>query len=285
MRRFYAIIDLALYGNFWIAACALAMIFQTQLLLNGKFRFTPVAGFVFFGTLSLYGVHRIVGLKKVRGFQEKGRFAVVARFKSHILVYSALSALAAAWYAFHVPPEVWHWLLLPAILGAGYVLPVFKGKRLRDFSYIKIFLVAVSWTLFTVAGPAAELKLSLNGVAWIMCLERMAFIFALALSFDLRDLEIDRINGVKTLPGIWGIKRTQWIAAFCLGLVLLFAGLNNKIEAYTDPVWFAIAITSILTLFLIQHSAAEKHDYFYSGLVDGMMILQFLSVWATTLFL
>lgn len=279
MRRVYAILDLIIYGNFWIAACALALTFQTQLLLNGKFQLTPVAAFIFFGTLALYGIHRIVGLKKVSAFQDKGRFAVVGRFKSHILFYSILSGAAAAWYGFQIPWRVLPWIVLPAFLGAGYVLPVFKGKRLRDFNYIKIFLVAASWSLLTVLGPAAELKLNLNAVSWVMCLERMAFIFAIGLAFDLRDLEIDRLNGVKTLPAIWGAKRTQWVAAGCLGLVLLLAGLNNKIEAYSDPVWLGIATTAALTLFLVQASTPEKHDYFYSGLVDGVMILQFLAVW------
>jgi len=59
-------IDLLLFGNFWIALCAVAMTWQTELLLFGAIEWTYLTSFVFFSTLFLYAIHRIVGLVKVK---------------------------------------------------------------------------------------------------------------------------------------------------------------------------------------------------------------------------
>ncbi|MCB0608095.1 MAG: hypothetical protein H6562_06410 [Lewinellaceae bacterium] len=272
-----------MYGNLWIAACALALAFQTQFVLTGAFRFSPVAAFVFFGTLSLYGLHRIIGLNKVQAFKNKGRFAVISRFTSHILFYAGVSAVAAAWYWFKIPVRIWPWLLFPGLLGGGYVIPIFKGKRLRDFNDIKIFLIAVVWTAFTVLAPAVELHRHLEAGIWLMALERFLFIFAITLPFDLRDLPVDTLTGVRTLPRLLGRRRTVWVSAGCLILAFSLAAVNFGRGLYAGDVLIGTGVTTVVTIGLVAGSRPERHDYYYSGLMDGMMIFQFLAVWITTL--
>lgn len=274
------IINLILYGNFWIAATAAAMVLQTQLLFTGQFSITPFVLFVFFGTLFLYAIHRIIGLNKVQPFQDHGRYFVIASFKNHIIFYAIVSAIGGFilfWYL----PFRWNWMVfLPAILSLAYVLPLLGEKRrLRDFAFIKIFLIAVVWSWVTVVLAAKEEGIPMTTALVYQFAERAFFLFAITLPFDIRDLEIDRFTDVKTIPSILGIQKTQLLAGVSFAFVLLFAWLNVLISTYSWWNFLALAISVLSSFFIVYFAPKVKHDYYFTGLIDGTMLIQFLLVW------
>lgn len=274
-------INLILFGNFWIALCAVAMTWQTELLLFGNFEWTYLTSFVFFSTLFLYAIHRIVGLVKVKPFLEKYRYAVIYRFRNHIKFYAFVGGVGALYFFFQLSFVNQLLLIIPSILSLGYVLPFVKGKkRLRDFDYIKIFLIAIVWGVITVVMPILERTTSFTLSHFLILLERMFFIFAITLPFDIRDLKIDAHIDVKTIPSIIGIPKTKRLARFCLLMVLLLALINGPwwYSIYTLNTIFALFLACCLTLFLIEKSHQTDADYFFTGLMDGTMILQFLLV-------
>lgn len=278
MRFIIAIIDFLLYSNLWIACAAVAMAAQTQLLLTGKVQPTPLLGFIFFATLLLYALHRIVGLKKSKPFQSQGRYKVIARFKGHISIYAAVSAGGALLCFFHLPFSLQLATFLPALISLGYVLP-FRGRRLRDLHYIKIFLIVIAWSWITVLLPARELGMGWNIPMYAMALERAFFVFAITLPFDIRDLEIDRFNGVKTIPARWGILATKLLSIACLAAMLALAWLNFHIDVYSPGRFGALSLSALTAFGLITASGRIKHDYYYTGVMDGTMVLQFALVW------
>ena len=97
------LINLLLYSNFWIAICAASMVWSTQLVLTGRFQLHPLGAFVFFATLLLYALHRLVGLSRAEGFKDKGRYFVIERFQTHIGLYALLAGLATLWFATDTP--------------------------------------------------------------------------------------------------------------------------------------------------------------------------------------
>lgn len=273
------IIDLIIYGHFWIAGAAMTMCLQTQYLLSGRFSFSPLVCFVFFGALFLYALHRIVGLARVKPFQGSGRFFIIARFKNHILWYAMLSGLAAFWFYLQLNRSIQIQLLWPCLLSAGYVAPILFGKRrLRDLNYLKIFLIAFVWAWLTVFLPAKEIHLDFNLAVYFMCAERFFFIFAITLPFDIRDLKIDLHTQVKTIPSRIGIRATQRLSAVLLLGTIAFAGLNWRLNAYDNAVLFLLSLSVLISFLLIYFSPKAKNDYYFSGLLDGMMILQFALV-------
>lgn len=258
---------------------AAAQVAQTQLLLGGSVSLSPSLGFVFSGTLFLYALHRINGLEQVAPFTGFGRYKIISSHKSHIRIY-ALLGLAGAGACFLALPWPVQWkLLLPGLIALGYVIPAGKGgKRLRDLHFLKIFLIAAVWALITVWLPAAGAGRGFDRAVLLMALERASFIFAITLPFDVRDLMIDRHTRVKTLPAFLGIPLTVALSFFLLLLMMIFAGMND----YPPGVMTALAISASLSAALSAFSYKIEHDYYFSGLLDGMMIAQFLLVLALT---
>lgn len=277
MKLLRAFIDLLLYGNYWIAAAATAMCLQTQFVLTGQLHWNVFIAFVFFATLFLYAIHRIVGLKKVKPFQDQGRYQVIARFRSHILFYAFSGLLISAVCFFILGMKVQIALIMPCLLSLAYVVPIFgKRQRLRDFHFIKIFLIAAVWSWITVIIPGMERKLFWNAPLWIMALERLFFIFAITLPFDIRDLKIDQFTKVKTLPQVLGINKTKILAGLLLLIATLFSLLNYRLEAYNAGMLTAILLSYLLALLSNIFADRIEHDYFFTGFVDGLMIVQFL---------
>ncbi len=276
--------DLVLYGNFWIAICALAFYVQTVFLLNDDFVWTPVAGLVFFSSFFLYAVHRIVGIDRLQRFVEVDRYHVIAHFRNHIRLYALITGALAAWYFLQVPWLVKLALIIPGIVSLGYVLPILGDqKRLRDLSYIKIFLIAIVWAWVTVWLPALELGVYSNAFVYLMLLERALFVFAITLPFDIRDLKVDAFSKVPTIPFRIGVQKTKWLAYFLLIIMLGITGLNYALGYYTLPTVVGMLFSVSTTAGMIFFCKPETHDYVYSGLLDGSMLFQFLLIYACNL--
>ena len=274
-----SLIDLLFYGNFWIAACAMAMSLQTQYILTGKFSWHPFQFFVFFATLFLYAIHRIVGLKKVSPFKEQGRYKVISRFKDHILVYALLSVLLAGWFYWQLSFKFSWMFFIPCLISLAYVLPVLgKKRRLRDFGFLKIFLIAITWAWVTVILSAREVYFHHYIPAILMFLERTFFIFAITLPFDIRDLEIDKHTQLKTLPSQLGNHKTKILGGISLFLMIGCSFINYSINAYQLSDLLALIISALLSMGLIYYSDKVKHDYYFTGLIDGMMLVQLLLI-------
>lgn len=163
-------------------------------------------------------------------------------------------------------------LVLPALLSLGYVIP-FLGKRklrLRDVNFIKIFLIAVVWAYVTVLLPLLELNIALDDFAIGMLVERALFIFVITLPFDLRDWEIDQRNGVQTIPAVIGVANTVRLAFIVLIVWWLLCWF-----LYTNPILIALGLSGLSTAFFVAIAPKQRHDYFFTALMDGTMILQY----------
>ena len=264
------------YSNLWIALNATAQVVQTPWLLDGEFILSPSAGFVFFGTLFIYALHRSSGLKQVAPFTGSGRYQIISRYKGHIQVYALLGLAGAAVFFWLLPGPVRWPLLLPGALALGYVIPLGNnGKRLRDLHFVKIFLIALVWAWLTVWLPAAEQGRSLEPGLWRMLLERTLFIFAITLPFDIRDMQIDRHTQVKTLPVALGVRAAIAMGMAALLIMLAMVWLNVRSGFYPAAALPALGLSALVSAVLIYFATRVAHDYYFTGLLDGMMIVQF----------
>lgn len=273
-------IDLVFYGNFWIATCALAMSWQSQWIFGQPLHLDIFAGLVFFATLFLYAAHRIVGISKSHEYFQLERYSVISTFKSHIQFYAVLGLLGSAICFFYVNRTVQLALLIPGIISLGYVLPLLGNKkRLRDLNHIKIFLVAIVWAWVSVLLPALQYEQVIDSSIFVMAIERALFIFAITLPFDIRDLNVDQHSKVKTLPAQLGLTKTKVLGAFILLCCSLLATLLWQQQLYSTNILLALIVSYFTTGLLVFASTPQRHDYFYTGLMDGTMILQFLLIY------
>lgn len=176
-------------------------------------------------------------------------------------------------------------VLLPGAISVLYGLPLrfgSKRQRLRDIGVVKIFLIAFVWAYIGSILPAGcILEKGLFAQTWLLFAADYLFIIAITIPFDIKDMTIDAMHAVRTLPVLLGRE-----LAMSLAMVLLFVSgvlytLNFRhffsapID-YTIPLCVSLLISG-MTIWLSQRS---KRDWIYFGLLDGMLILQYVLVWS-----
>ena len=173
-------------------------------------------------------------------------------------------------------------LIFLGIISFFYSLPIFTlGDQkfgLRNIPGLKQFLITLVWTMSTVLLPILEAhnrhftSVSMRDTT-ILIAKRFLFVAALTIPFDIRDLFEDRKSGLKTVPVVWGEKNAYLLCqALLFGyLVLLFLFKNGGFNAN----FWALAITALLTGWLIFKSKWEKNEYYYFFYMDGVLILQY----------
>ena len=280
MRIVTLLINLFIYANIWIAACAALLCIQIS-ALNGESEFlSPYNKFVFFSTIVLYALHRLVGILKMDLSLKKGRFEIIETIKRPILV-SAIVAFGFSLYYFFLLEQRVQYLLLPAIiLSLAYVLPLFKNaSRLRDLAYIKIFLIALVWAYLCVAIPLMESGLLQEH--YFLIIEKCLFIFGITIPFDIRDMDIDKVENVETIPGKFGAKKSKRYAlilivlAIICGFILQFQGLYQPIP------FIGLIMSYIISIALINGSRKDRNDYYYAGWMDGLIAFQSILIIGT----
>ena len=277
------LINLILYSNLWIGLCAVAMVLQVQFYFKATISLSSEVFFTLFSTLFLYALHRLVGLRKVKAFQDQGRYLVISSYRDHIVIYAAVAALFSLYFFFQLRPLTRWTLIVPALISMAYVLPFLAGKRrLRDFSYLKIFLIALTWPAITIGLPVLEWQFPLGRFVALLFLEKVFFLLAITLPFDIRDLQIDLHTKVKTLPTQLGVSQSKWLAEAFLMTSLLFGSISWFYGYYSTKIFIGLLLSFLLTALIIYFADRARHDYYFTGLLDGTMVLQFAMVYFAT---
>jgi len=271
-----------LYSSLHISLCAALICIESYLILGIEIQWY-YALYIGLSTMAVYSAHRLVGMSMVSAFSKQGRYRVIKKYRHHILVYFCLSFILAVFFFFELDFRQMVMIVIPAILTTAYVLPLFNSKRLRDFPFIKIFLIAIVWTWLTLGMISTELFTPLCA---ILLIERVLFFLAITIPFDIRDVIVDESISVKTLIHKLGIKKSKLLAlalviiCFCLISYLFFTGLIN--QSY----FYGLSICYVYVAVLIYFSKQGRGDFFFGGLLDGSiglrLVLYLSMVYLTT---
>lgn len=269
--------DTLLYGHIWIAMCAVAMVMQTDLLLTARVEWTALAGFVAAGTWLAYTLHRLIAPTVQPSLQAAARFRTIGTYRQVLLWAAEPVAAAGAWCFWLLPYPVQIAVVVPGAVALLYPLPLYRGRRLRDVPFLKVFLIAATWAWITVALPALLHGITLPAIGPLL-LERACFILALTLPFDIRDADSDRAQGVVTFPTRWGIAPTRMVAYAALLLMAAAVYVSLHIGLYRVPqaavLWGFAAVTAVA----VRGATPQRPDYYYTGLLDGLMLIQYAAV-------
>ncbi|MEO0731282.1 MAG: hypothetical protein AAFZ52_00490, partial [Bacteroidota bacterium] len=171
---------------------------------------------------------------------------------------------------------VWHLLLWALPLTVFYLTPPLPGwRRLRDLPYLKGVWVGLAWSIMTVDVPVAVISEAIDNSDLFVGLNifvapgspnraypyevlvRFLFTFAAALLFDLRDRELDRSQGVKTIANelpvlhrtlVFGCLTLCGVLTHHPGGGIYFAMLPVAFFTYqrADEDWYAVVVNGLL---------------------------------------
>lgn len=269
-------IDLYLYGSVHIGLGALLMTAMTWHMTGQRiFNNYHYLISIFFGTIAFYSFHRVFDLDNKYSGVKSSKYEVIKHLRNPILMICFFSVIAATVFLFFLPPFILLLLFIMTLLTAWYSVPMGHASlKLREVAHIKIIVIAIIWGLLTAAIPAWLSGASFRAI-FLLFLERSIYIFALTLPFDVRDYLLDKQQALKTLP-IWlGKSRSIYLAVILLTILLPILNLiNYKMNIYPVRSMVLLILTNLLTALFVGFSSKIKNDYYYTGLLDGFLIIQ-----------
>jgi 4-hydroxybenzoate polyprenyltransferase len=276
------VVGFIIHSNILIALSALALTLATQVQLGMDPRAHVYLAVIFLATVFNYNLHRYLTFYKNPNADKNDKLKWA---KEHLNTFVALILLSFGGLVvvlFFVKTEILYLLVLLAILSFLYSFS-FPGKHKSNFRLLKIpgmktFLIAFVWTGATVLIPVLSEDKSFDHLQIILLFaERFTFIFAIAIPFDIRDMETDAQASLSTIPLVFGEKNAMNISNVALLLSLsiaIFHYLDMKM-AFILPAY----ILSILTVFIFTNTKAIKNLAFYHhGILDGSILLHGLLI-------
>ena len=221
--------------------------------------------FVFLGALTGYN---FVKYAKVAGLHHRS----LAQSLKAIQVFSGVCFVLLAFNAFKLSINT---LLVTSAFGLAtflYAVPIIRSKNLRNFSGIKIFVVAFVWAGVTVIVPMVASKTAISGDVLLTFFQRILIVVALILPFEIRDVPYDSLN-LRTLPQQVGVRNTKLLGelVLLLCLVLEFFKQDSEMAYIVSLLGFCVILGGLLII-----SKTHQNRYFSSFWVEGLPILWFL---------
>lgn len=274
------VVNLLLYGGGFIGLCAACMTAFTFELTGVADQYLHYIILIGAATASLYSIHKVIGLQKTLRLSNTGRYAVIRQYQFHIRVYAVLWLLLTLWLFFPIARiDLMLWLAPGGLIAVLYVIPIFPGrKRLRDYGWGKIILLGLSWSWLTCIVPMGYFLEAPAVMVTLAGLQQMIFIMLLGIPFEIRDIDIDKSLNLITMPERLGKRKTLLVTIL---LIITSILITSYVAFYYGnlPYGLAMSICCLVTYPLTLISYRRDDDYFYTGLVDGMMmILLFLYV-------
>jgi hypothetical protein len=253
----------SLFRLFWVACCALTLMAQTRLLLNLSLTPGWLDGFVFGGTVfGYYWTHpnrMYRNIAMTAGFFGGICFLIPLIYAPDLIGTQMIVLMPVLfWLAYY-----------------GFQRPGNTG--LRGLLLAKPLTIAITWAWVTVLFPTSYVQWSSLG---FLLLGRTAFIFALALAYDLCDTEYDLHHRLNTLTRALGFERSFTLIYLSLALsgVCIYANLHFHI--YDAPKALALFTSLGFSSWWLRYLLLkEVWKIWQKPLIDGLMVLQFMLVW------
>lgn len=263
-----SIIDVLLYTSLFTASCAVGLCMATEKLLfvNSIPLITQLHVLIFGSTLLVYNSPRVLKRRSAIGSQPY-RFWYRFFFITGLL----MTMYGLSW----LPVQI---LIGCIVLGAfsfAYswpLLPFTNGKRLRDFGWLKILVLAGVWTIATSVLPILSAGKNVSDYPFEI-LVRFALIFTLCLIFDIRDIQADLQNNIHTLPHKMGERNSYLLINLTLFLFTVLSVLQYLHYPYLGFRLAAALITAGITEVVAYYLRKHPTERGYMGLADGVMLV------------
>ncbi len=145
-------------------------------------------------------------------------------------------------------------------------------QLLKKFAIGKTIFLAAVWTYVTTALPIIISGSKWETAALLFVASRFFFVYSICILFDYRDREDDKIEGIRSMITYFNEKGINILFVISL---FLFAITTLWLLKYDNSLFniIIILIPGLIVAALFNYSKKNFSDYFYYGVLDGLMML------------
>lgn len=263
----------AVFSNVYVALCGAALTAATPAMFGHAPSVNAPAVMVFCCTLVIYNLDRLVEPHPGDSAHERW----VERHRKGLWAITSAGVAAAAICSTWLSLAGLASLVIAGVVAFGYCMPIIRyggqWRRLKELPGAKLALIAGVWTYATAGLPMIELGVDSGWDTIAVLGTRLLFLAAVALPFDLPDMQRDRQSNIKTLPTMLGVHATRWTA--------LALALSCALTAffYAWPQASAVLTSSLAVLLTLLALRPARGLFYFMFLLDGMLLLKASLIW------
>jgi len=266
-----------IYSNLWVSICTTSLTHLTYLIHDlPQHNLQPILLLVFSFTFFTYNGQRLFRLRKIiLPNKISDRIKWVLNNRKTLTITALLSFVIGLYSSSFIQFNAWIALIPLGAISVFYVVPFYNKKlTLRTLPYLKVFLIGAVWSSIIIGIPFLDTQVSITTRTIISTLQLFLFIVAITLPFDIRDLQFDRFNKLKTIPLLIGSRNTIILAVTLLliSVSILFFTINNLNHL------IALIIGHLITITLILFTTPNRKELFFAGWLEGTTFLLYLLV-------
>lgn len=258
------------FGNFYIALCAVIMFVHTDILFSLHTDKLFIL-FIFFSTLCSYSLHWYLTAHNKPLSARLNWAAGHRRFYIALFIISFAATIVLFFYL-----SQYYIMLVPlAFITFMYTapkIPVQPFIFLRKIAVLKTTYLTLVWVFTTTVLPVFVSPSGWNIEITLFTVNRLFLIFPICVLFDYRDREADMAEGIKNIATVVSSRGLDIVFFACVIINLTSALLMQNISNN-----FLNLITIIIPLFLLtatyKISIHTKSDIWYYFFLDGLMML------------
>jgi hypothetical protein len=261
------------YHQFFISICAVAMSYQTVLILHLPLTEFSFYSFVFFATMLSYTAHFWLASKKSNGSMQLQWYCQHQSFTITLLLISFIGLIISFFYIRYI----WPFILAATLLNLFYTGPLLFKKPLqlpKLFTYVKSYVIGFVWAYVSVILPIALVGETFTISILVLFFNRFLLVSLLVLIFDYRDKLPDYEFGIHTPANAMNEK--EFGGFFLVNAIVYSISVVLLALFVKEPVLFLQFLLAPLMILLQQQSKKQPSDFFYLFRVDGVMILSLL---------
>jgi hypothetical protein len=268
IRRFF---DFYIQSSLHVAFAVYALIRITFIKLNISYD-ENVAYFGFYGTIVGYNFIKYDELARVK------KIKLTKTFKA-IIGLSFISAFITFYYFLELKNATQLIGIGALLLAVLYTLPFFPHKsNLRNWSGVKIYLVAIAWVIVTVLLPVLNSDYAFNLIVLLKCLQRFILVFVLMLIFEIIDLQFDE-KTLETIPQKIGTKKTKYLSYF---LTLVFVFLEYFKPNLTFNQFVVTFFVAVILMLFTFYANSKRNKYYTSFWTESIPFFWLILLLITT---
>lgn len=272
----HSVLDSLLYSSVYLSIASGAMMYISCILQG--IPFTPMLFAIGFSiTFSVYNLNRKTD-EQEDIINHATRYVFTKKYERPLFIlsvagYAGALAIAAwiGWGAFLVTA-------FPLFCGIAYSMPFlpagFRYRRLKEIPLGKNLTVTCAWAVTHALLPVVLVGSVIGPMTWATGLFFFALVFVNTVVFDMRDVEGDATAGVKTVPVLLGIGRTQLL------LVAIDLVMGSVVLAISIPLapWWQSGILMLGTVYGFGYISSFQRIDFGNLLCDLVADGQFIGI-------
>jgi 4-hydroxybenzoate polyprenyltransferase len=281
------IANTVVFGNIFVALCAYFLSLQ-ELYFDAKLELLNTSSsFVFFSTLFIYNYRKAftISFELSDALSQRSKWAVLNKpMITTITLLTAVGLFATSFFLnFRTLLLLIPLFALSVFYATPFSLKTKSEKSLRHLPFLKIFLVAGVWSGVTVIFPVFENDIEnlFSYHTGFTLATRFLFLFSITIPFDIRDIEIDKRNKIKTIPIVFGSNKARQLSLILLLVFMLIYALSYFNSAVVFDYKSAGYIASgLISMGFIIASRYNTTEFFTSFWIEGLMLMQFMLIYA-----